>query len=167
MPDIHKRKSSSKQSFDAEGVDIDFLREEYFHLQMVLENYDQKSLLIKAWSVSLCMMGIGASFLFSEPIILLLASLSALLFWYIEALWKAFQYAYYPRVFEIERYFSGKFDKPITSPHISNSWTFAWQKMGVRGLAEALIWPHVFLPHGLLFFGGIVLFIIMRLTEQA
>ena len=68
MSDIPKRKSSSKQSFDAGTVDIEFLREEYFHLQSVLESYDQKSLLIKAWSVSVCLVGIGASFVLSEPI---------------------------------------------------------------------------------------------------
>ena len=38
----------------------------------------------------------------------MVACFSALLFWYIEASWKTFQYAYYDRAWEIEEYFRGK-----------------------------------------------------------
>jgi len=73
----------------------DLLKEEYFHLQDTVEDFDQKALTIKAWSVTLSMAGFGVAFTKSAPSILLLAALASLLFWVTEALWKSFQRAYY------------------------------------------------------------------------
>lgn len=38
------------------------MKEEYFHLNEIVEDFDQKALTIKAWSVTLSMAGIGVAF---------------------------------------------------------------------------------------------------------
>src|SRR5437868_6915089 len=83
---------------------VGLLKEEYFHLQKTVEDFDQRTLTIKAWSVTTSMVGIAASFLHSEASALsLLAALASLSFWMTEALWKEFQQCYYPRIRALER----------------------------------------------------------------
>ena len=106
-------------------LDIEFLRQEYFRLQEALEKFDEKALTIKAWSVTLSMAGIGAAFLNKAPVLLLLSGLASLLFWLIEAWWKVFQQAFYPRIYEIESLMKGNSVEHPTSPFIASSWSGA------------------------------------------
>ena len=58
------------------------LKEEYFHLQRTVEDFDQRALTIKSWSVTTSMAGIAAGFLQDKVLVLcLLSSLASLLFW--------------------------------------------------------------------------------------
>ncbi|MEO8418801.1 MAG: hypothetical protein ABI475_08770 [Methylophilaceae bacterium] len=61
-------------------IDLEFLRQEYFHLQSTVESFDEKALTIKAWSVTLSMVGIGAAFTAKMPLLLLLSAGASLLF---------------------------------------------------------------------------------------
>lgn len=72
-----------------------FLQEEYFYLQRTVESIDARALTIKSWSVTVSMLGIGAAYIQSIPVLLLLSVASALLFWIIESLWKTVQKAFY------------------------------------------------------------------------
>jgi len=131
----------------------DLLKEEYFHLQDTVEDFDQKALTIKAWSVTLSMAGFGVAFTKSAPSILLLAALASLLFWVTEALWKSFQRAYYSRIDEIEHFYAGKLDtiKPF---QIHTRWSPTWLKHRWRKLWRTLWYPHVWLPHLFVVLGG-------------
>ena len=150
------------ESEDAtEPVDRTLLEREYFHIQKALDSFDSKSLMIKAWSVSLSMAGIGAAYVESKPGLLLLAGASALLFWIIEGLWKTFQYAYYARIFEIEGFLSGERQK-IKAPQIGVSWSRSFREGGTRRLWKVLTWPHVALPHVVVGFGGVLLYLLMK-----
>lgn len=142
-------------------MDDDALKEEYFHIQKVVEDFDAKSLTIKAWSVTLSMAGIGAAYFQGKPFILLLAAISALLFWLIEGYWKTFQYAYYARIWEIENYACGK-QAHIANFQINAAWSKSWHAGGTKRLLRALKWPHVALPHVAIFFGGIGLYALAR-----
>jgi hypothetical protein len=137
-------------------ADEEFLRQEYFRLQETVEKFDEKALTIKAWSVTLSMAGIGAAFLHKLPVLLFLSGLASLLFWLIEASWKTFQQAYYPRIKEIESLMSGEVVKHPTSPFIARSWSDAWH-LGRRDrlMLRILFWPHVLLPHALVSVVGI------------
>lgn len=137
----------------------EILKEEYFHLQKMVEEFDSKSLTIKAWSVTLSMAGIGAAYFQGKPIILVLAGISALLFWLVEGLWKTFQYAYYARIRRIENYFAGN-KSNIQPLQISTSWSESWHEGGIRRLFRIMAWPHVFLPHGVVFLGGAILYLL-------
>jgi hypothetical protein len=47
---------------------IALLKEEYFHLQKTVDDFDQRTLNIKAWSVTTSMAGIATSFLHDKSL---------------------------------------------------------------------------------------------------
>jgi hypothetical protein len=139
-------------------IDLEFLRQEYFHLQSIVESFDEKALTIKTWSVTLSMVGIGAAFTTKMPLLLLLSAGSSLLFWLVEGSWKTFQQANYHRLRKIEDYMQGKI--PIEEfwvPDITHAWSVGWRKVSLR---TVMSWPHVFLPHAIVVITGVVLWII-------
>ena len=88
-------------------ADRGLLAQEYLHLQKVIEDFDGKSLTIKAWSVSFSLVAIGSAFVSHSSVVLLIAGVSALLFWIIESFWKTFQFMHYTRSGQLEEYFRG------------------------------------------------------------
>ena len=80
----------------------DWIKDEYLHLQELIQTFDQKALTIKAWSATISMAGVGIAYEQAEPSLLLISSVGALLFWLIEWRWKVFQSAHYGRIEEIE-----------------------------------------------------------------
>lgn len=141
-------------------IDKDSLEKEYFHLQTVVEEFDSKSLTIKAWSVTLASAIAGSSAFTNENIILLFAALVSLMFWFIDGSWKTFQYANYKRIKDIEAFMRGEI-KSLNNLQIGTSWGISYHKGGNRRLFKMLFWPHVVLPHGAMF---LILIIIYLLT---
>lgn len=135
------------------------LTQEYLHLQGVIEEFDSKALTIKAWSVTFSLAAIGVSYASKAPVILAVASLSSLLFWLLESSWKTFQYAYYKRTGHIEEYFRGD-RKSLQPMQIGVTWYSQWKKGGGKRLLRIMFWPHVALPHIVILFLGIFLFIL-------
>lgn len=122
------------------------LTQEYLHLQSVIEDFDSKALTIKAWSVSFSLAALGAAYAAKTSAILLIASFSAILFWFLEAYWKTFQYAYYQRTQELEAHFAGEVTQ--SNPlQIGRAWFKNWKEGGTRRLVQIMLWPHVALPH--------------------
>jgi hypothetical protein len=104
------------------------LKDEYFHLQQVVEDFDQRGLTIKAWSVTTSMVGIGFAFeRDNSPLLCLLAAGASLSFWLTEALWKSFQHCYYPRLWSIEKAFREP-ELSETPLQISTEWSKAYRK---------------------------------------
>jgi hypothetical protein len=137
---------------------MSFLQAEYFHLQKTVETFDERALTIKGWSVTVSMFGIGAAYLQHVPYLLLLSSGSALLFWIIEALWKTFQRAFSLRLEEMERYLNGEAaEQEFKYPYISLSWSSYWRSVSFM---QVFFWPHVFLPHLIIFLVGLGLFML-------
>lgn len=137
--------------------DVNLLKEEYFHLQALMEAFDAKALTIKAWSVTLGVAGLGASSFEKHTPGLLLTAFAGLLFWIIEAHWKSFQYSYRERIDLIEAFFRGDEEDPVHF-QISHAWMASWQAEGRSRVRRLFCLPHVFLPHAALFFGGVGLF---------
>jgi hypothetical protein len=133
--------------------DDPLLKEEYFHLNEIVEDFDQKALTIKAWSVTLSMAGIGVALTQKAAIVLLLAGAASIMFWLTEALWKSFQQAYYPRIRDIEAFYAGKLPT-ITPFQINASWSRAWHAGRAHTMLRILSWPHVYLPHVVVGLGG-------------
>ena len=86
----------------------ELLKEEYFQLQKTIEDFDGRTLTIKAWSVTFSATGLGLAYELSRPELLLVAAASAWVFWLIEAAWKVHQRAFYRRVDQIEDWFGGR-----------------------------------------------------------
>ena len=135
-------------------VNLDFLREEYFHLKSVVGEFDQRTLLIKGWSVTASLTAIGIGLKEKLDYLLLVASFSALLFWIVEALWKSFQQAYYPRIRSIEDYMRSGVSAEFYSPGILRSWSSSWKW---HHFIPIMVWGHVCLPHVAIFLVGLVL----------
>ena len=136
----------------------ELLKDEYLHIQSVIEEFDGRMLTIKAWSVSFSLAAFAGAFAAHAAEVLLIASLSACMFWLIEGLWKTFQYAHYYRSIQIEEYFSGK-TAAIEPMQIGSSWQVHWKRGGRKRLYRIMRWPHVFLPHGVVFLLGVVLYV--------
>jgi hypothetical protein len=145
---------------------VTFLKEEYFHLQRTVEDFDQRTLTIKAWSVTTSMVGIAASFLHTDAAALsLLAAFASLSFWMTEALWKEFQQCYYPRIRILERVFSK--EDTIEAPfQINKSWSQTFHSYDLRRYIQVLTWPHVMFPHVFIVLCGIVIWIIRVLAVK-
>jgi hypothetical protein len=138
----------------------ELLKDEYLHLQSVIESFDGRMLTIKAWSVSFSLAAFGGAFATGAAEVLLIASLSAAMFWLIEGLWKTFQYAHYKRAVVIETYFAEQGQAAEVPPmQIGSSWQVQWKRGGKRRLFRLMRWPHVYLPHAVVFGLGILLYL--------
>jgi hypothetical protein len=137
------------------------LQAEYLHIQGVIEGFDGRILSIKTWSITFSLVALGGAFASHASVVLLIASVSSFLFWYLEASWKTFQVAYYERAELIEAHFRGE---RLTIPfQIGGSWYASWKAGGQTKLLRILLWPHVALPHVAIAFAGVVLFMLSYL----
>lgn len=166
----------------------DDLREEYYRLAGLVEGFDQRLLTIKGWGVTLGLASLGFGFEKQHYGLFLVAALSGLAFWVVEATTKSHQMRFYPRMRDIEviarELFgtSGADGRTVSSPLIDWSWTTGRQRLwggdskgdpgspqrhpdqqektGRLGPLIVLFYPHVFMPHLLTVLAGAVLFAI-------
>jgi len=139
-------------------VDRALLEKEYFHLHSTIENFDAKSLTIKAWSVSLAGAVASSGAFFGKWQLLLFASAASLMFWLIDTSWKTFQYSNYRRISEIEDFMHGR-RKAIESLQIARSWYASYSGGGLKRYLKIMFWPHVVLPHGAMCVGLFVVYL--------
>jgi hypothetical protein len=135
----------------------DYLAQEYLALEKSVEDFDARSLTIKAWSVTFSAAGLGLAYQQHSPPLLLIAAGSALVFWIVEAMWKVNQQAFYRRIRQIETHFRG--GRQTVPFQVATSWFWSFRKQKKYRLALRIIWwPHVFLPHVIVMAAGVGLF---------
>ena len=144
-------------------MDRSLLEKEYFHIQSTIENFDAKSLTIKAWSVSIVGILASSGAFFGKWQLLLFASLMSLMFWIIDAAWKSFQLTYYQRIDEIEEFMRGE-RSSIDTLQIAHSWHASYRMGGIKKLIRIMFWGHILLPHGAMFVGLLLAYIITTVT---
>lgn len=111
-----------------------FLKDEYLLLQNQYEDFDRRSLTIKGWVASGAAAALAISFSTSYRLSVLIpvfVAVIALVFWYLEAKWKLFQYALSDRIRVIEAYFRDDPNKPEVSPapfQVYHSWYKSYSK---------------------------------------
>jgi hypothetical protein len=142
---------------------IKLLKDEYLHLQKAIDDFDTRVLTIKAWSITFSLVVFTAAFSYRAPAALLVGSLSACLFWIIEGMWKEFQLAYYDRAQKIEDYFAGE-TQDIVPMQIKTSWYKSWKNVNPKQRRKRMLWPHVALPHVVVFLLGLLLYALHRWT---
>jgi hypothetical protein len=138
------------------------LKDEYLHIQRVIQDFDSRAVTIKGWSVSFSLVVLAGAFISHAPIAFLVGSLSTCLFWLIEGLWKTVQYAYYDRAGKIERYFAGEV-KQLIPMQVGASWYKRYKAGGKRRLLQIMCRPNVALPHVVVFGAGLLLFILCQI----
>jgi hypothetical protein len=134
--------------------------EEYFWVENQIDRFDERSLKMKSWSITVSGLTFGGAIVYEKPLLFLLASFAALIFWYLEATWKYFQDALANRIEFLEAYLNGK-NVVYTGPGINRAFQdhFRWK-------VELKIFPRIFtlrnvnLPHSIAFGGGIALYVL-------
>ena len=134
------------------------LQAEYFHLQKTVEDFDSKALTIKAWSVTFSLAVFVGAFTSHSELVVLVAAIASGLFWFLETMWKSFQLGYYHRIEQIEAHFRGAAE-PIAPNQICNSWMARWRTTSSGEVFAMAFWPHIALPHAVVFVGGVALFL--------
>ena len=141
---------------------IDLLADEYMRLHAIFEDFDDRALLIKGWSITVVLAGlIKAMELKNRPIAWLSASV-ACLFWLVEAMWKSFQQSFVPRILEIERAFVS--DDPVGSVGSPLQIYSRWDENWWHHLPVHIVQPHIFLPHAV--FAFIACYVAWKLTSE-
>lgn len=111
-----------------------YLRDEYLLLQNQYEDYDKRSLTIKGWVSTAATAGLALSFNQDQKFTILVpifVAVISIVFWYLEAQWKLFQYAIGDRVRVIEAHFRGETEIFIKDPapfQVYNSWANSYSK---------------------------------------
>lgn len=127
--------------------ELELIKVEYIKLHELISLFDEKLLKIKGWSITVSSASIGAAFISKIPLLLLLASFSAIVFWYIEYLWKGYQKPYYFRMLEIEGFFKSS-SKKIVPFQIGNTWREnSTQNFPYSFRIKTFLTPSVMIPH--------------------
>jgi hypothetical protein len=109
------------------------LSKEYYAILNVVSSYDGWLLIVKGWSVTLSLAGLGLGFQQQHFALFALAAVTGAGFWYLDGLMKGYQYRYYVRMREIEYTaylinhvrLGGEYgDKEISAPRIDMTWPF-------------------------------------------
>ena len=136
-------------------VTIDLLAKEYFQLQTIFEQFDDRALLIKGWSITVTLALLVKAVELKSATIAGLSAGAACVFWLIEAMWKSFQKGFVPRMEQIESAFRA------SDPEISIEyplqiysmwegrcrWDDVWVDCWWFDVPGTLFYPHVVLPH--------------------
>ena len=158
------------------------LSTEYFALVDPFAGFDGRLLVVKGWSVTLSLAGLGLGFQQGHYALFALAALSAAGFWLIDAIMKRHQMRYYARMRDIEVAASQLNGVELegwreSSPRIDWYWSYDgdtpdWRHDPPRRHSSAEIatmltlapWmPHVLLPHAVAVVLGAVLFLLAAL----
>jgi hypothetical protein len=159
---------------------LDDMNKEYYAIVDVVSGFDQRIMVIKGWSVTLSLVGLGLGFQQGHYVLFALAAATALAFWFLETLTKQYQILYYGRMRDIEvaalRLNNVELGGTVLSaPRIDWSWAFKgdprradWRNdpptqrspKGIRRLLRLAPWfPNVMLPHVVAVILGVVLFV--------
>jgi len=109
------------------------------------EDFDARIVTIKGWSATIGMAAIGGGF-YQTHYLWLFSAVAAVVFWFVEALWKSFQYMHGPRIGLIEKAFAADDFSGITPLQIYSSWFETFQEHGFgifRNLCLGIVAYHV------------------------
>ena len=154
------------------------LDREYAELARTVSEYDGRIITVKGWSVTVSIAALGLGFQQGHAALFLLAALTGLAFWAIEAMVKRHQVRYYPRMRQIEAWRARTSDVSIddavaSSPRIDWAWTMAGRPDAAAALRQPPVemtsaqivrmrrhvaWlPHVFMPSAIAVVVGLLL----------
>jgi hypothetical protein len=132
---------------------------EYYWVEDQIDRFDDRSLKIKAWSITLSGVALGAGFNYNKPILFLVSAVSALIFWYLEATWKHFQQIMIERAEELELFLNGG-DVEYTGPRIGRAFRtrFSCIRIELLKFPRLFLMRNVNLPHSIIFISGLYLY---------
>jgi uncharacterized membrane protein len=164
-----------ENTIKSQNFNEDALFKEYYEIVRIVGEFDGRLMTVKGWGVTLSLAALGWGFQYSHYGLFLVAALSGLGFWLIEAQIKRHQMRHYVRMRQIEalQYKLADEDlKKFSSPRIDSSWSYAGKlyvgkidpefkprEFSGRRTPYLLVWlfPHVFLPHAVTLLSGVIL----------
>ncbi|MEM0929788.1 MAG: hypothetical protein AAGI89_10915 [Pseudomonadota bacterium] len=148
---------NQSQVYLSEDVAASVAIEEFRTAQQRISEFDKLLITIKSWSITLSGVAIGLGFIDGQRILFLLGGLSALMFWYLEALNKVFQFALIKRAREVEKEIAdlSLYSGPKISSHFNRVIGFGET---FRALWVMITFSNVQLPHNLIVLAGFVLY---------
>jgi hypothetical protein len=129
-----------------ENQKLDLIKQEYFKLQDFYEDFDKRIQGIKGWSITIALAAIAAGLNYKNEYLGLFASITSIIFWIIETIWKIFQYHYKPRIEEIESKIKLNDINSIIPLQIYSSWFDSFRKGNFEFKKVAFL-AIVFIPH--------------------
>lgn len=146
--------NSSEPRFDS------FLKDEYLMIQSTINKFDDMTLRVKGWSITLSLAAIVTGFVYKTPLLFLLASLSALVFWFLEYKWRTYQEPFMLRSIDIEKYFSGDC-LDIQLFQVGSKWQVVKRNMTNKTKLQIFLFAHVMFPHILIVLAGVLLYLLV------
>ncbi len=129
--------------------ELDLLKQEYFFLQTLIEDYNKQIWIIKALGITGTGAVIALTLQQKQSLIALIGFAIPIFFWVLESQWKHFQRGFYPRVAEIESILTN--DCKLCTPKIFGGWSNALKRAATskrRGyLWDGLLNPSVFISY--------------------
>lgn len=121
---------------------------EYYSMQHTIDGYNEQTLKIKSWSVTLSALAIGLGIKEGLPALFILASASSLIFWIVETLWKYPQHIAIQHQRDLERLLNGDLSL-YRGPTINKKYkTMFEDKPHARKAKLNIFWyQNVILPH--------------------
>lgn len=144
-----EQKPLDKQVDAFSSFELDLLKQEYFFLQNVIEDYNKQIWVIKALGIT----GTGAVLAIAlqqqQSSIPFLGCAIPIFFWILESQWKHFQRGFYPRIAEIEKLLVR--DCNLRGPSIFGGWCLSFKRNTLPSrqgyLWDGLLNPSVFVSY--------------------
>lgn len=121
--------------------------QEYYFIEDLIDRFDQRSLLIKSWSITFTSAVIAVAVVQKAPFLLIVATFSSLVFWYLEAMWKYFQKATAGRAIDLEKIIEldiGSYNGPRIASSFRKHYSKPWSH---QHIPSTLWYANVLLPH--------------------
>jgi uncharacterized protein (DUF1810 family) len=142
----------------------DDLRAEYLLIQNMYEAFDQRALSLKSLATPLLGAGVAIGVKEQAATILVATALVALCLWFLEGLWKSFQYCLVPRIKTLEAWFRGPESAGTPPFQVYAAWHVSWAG-GYSKLTRVfriMLEPFVSLPYAIIVILSLGLAIVSR-----
>ncbi|MBD1872115.1 hypothetical protein H6F75_01345 [Nodosilinea sp. FACHB-131] len=140
----------SNASFsDIKGFELNLLKEEYFFIQNIIEDYNKQIWVIKALGITGTGALLGLALQQKQNLFALIGCAIPIFFWILESQWKHFQRGFYPRVVELETILLN--GHQLRGPAIYTVWSRSFKRAPVskrQGYVwDGLLNPSVFVSY--------------------
>lgn len=135
---------------------LEFIKDEYMMLQGFYEDFDERCITIKGWSITVGLAALGAGFAYND-VLFLGALLSGLLFWYLEGYYRGLSYYFSQRIQEIEIHIRSREWDELVPMQVYYRWGKTFEEKGSQTWRYMWKGPNM-LPHLVLAAAGLALY---------
>jgi len=130
--------------------EINLLKEEYLKVIDIVSAYDGYLMIIKGWSITVGLALIGYAVKEKQRSLLIACMIGAIAFTFVDAKFKEYQVAYYPRMSAVEQCMISKQADPNTKCvvfSVHTSWQHAkeWYGIILQLFKLGVLIPHIFI----------------------